>query len=112
MTPSPRRSYSPRDRVDILLDIIYGTDEDYDDLMSDELRRAILGDLDSLPPGIQRQLIRGRGLPPGIAKKYRMPVPVLTVLDLEPETEVWIIGDNIIVVDPADVILDIVRGIF
>lgn len=100
------------DRVDTLIAIIYGTDEDYADLINDELRRDILADLDSLPPGIRRQLARGRGLPPGIAKKYQMPVSVLSVLDLEPDTELLIIGDSVVIVNPADVIIDIVDAIF
>lgn len=100
------------DRVNTLIAIIYGTDEDYADLINDELRRDILADLDSLPPGIRRQLARGRGLPPGIAKNYQMPVSVLSVLDLEPDTELLIIGDSVVIVNPADVIIDIVDAIF
>lgn len=100
------------DRVDTLLDILLGTDDDYADLISEELRLEILDDIDTLPPGIQRQLARGRGLPPGIAKKHRIPASVLPLLDLEPDTELLIIGDNIVIVDPAEVILDMVEGIF
>lgn len=101
-----------RDRVDALIDIIYDRNDDYDDLLSDDLRLEIINDFDSLPPGIQRQLARGRGLPPGIAKKYQMPRGVLSFLDLDPDTELLIIGDNIVIVDPADVILDMIEGIF
>lgn len=101
-----------RDRVDALIDIIYDRNDDYDDLLSDDLRLAIIHDFDALPPGIQQQLARGRGLPPGIAKKYQMPRGVLSFLDLAPDTELLIIGDNIVIVDPADVILDIIAGIF
>lgn len=100
------------DRVATLLDILLGTNDDYAALISEELRLEILDDIGALPPGIQRQLARGRGLPPGIAKKHRIPVSVLPLLDLEPDTELLIIGDNIVIVDPAEVILDIVEGIF
>lgn len=100
-----------RDRVEAILDIIYGTDADTADLISDELRLEILADLDSLPPGIQQRLERGRGLPPGIAKKYRLPARVLTLLDLESDTELLIIGDNILIVNPTNIVLDLVESV-
>ncbi|HEY9880355.1 MAG TPA: hypothetical protein V6D29_18000 [Leptolyngbyaceae cyanobacterium] len=83
-----------------LIDIIKGTGSN-SSLISEQLRSEILANLSSLPPGIQQRLLRGRGLPPGIAKKFTLPASVLAAVNLPSNYQVFAIGSNVVVFDPA-----------
>jgi hypothetical protein len=63
----------------------------------------------SLPSGIQKNLLRGKGLPPGIAKKVLLPVTVVRYINLPASTNIVVVGSNIVVIDPIkNIILDII----
>ena len=65
-----------------------------------------------LPPGIQKQLARGKPLPPGIAKTRLSPELVRVVPRLEPGYSYVIVGDNLVVVDRRNNLVDILANIF
>lgn len=65
----------------------------------------------SLPPGIAKNLARGKPLPPGIAKT-RVPDGLLVLLPARTGTRWLIAGDVVLLVDAGDVIVDLVRLIF
>lgn len=84
--------FSPRER-----DLIY----DYFDVHSFEPR--------GLPPGIARNLARGKPLPPGIAKRY-LPSPLLAQLPRRDGYEYLIVGGSIILAEAATgLIVDILE---
>lgn len=67
-----------------------------------------------LPPGIARNLARGKPLPPGIAKRYA-PAGLLRQLAPRPGYEVLVIGASILLVHAAsgivhDILSDVIRG--
>jgi hypothetical protein len=66
--------------------------------------------LHSLPPGIARNLARGKPLPPGIAKKLP-PDDLLRRLPARSGTRWIMAGDVVLLVDVTDVVIDIVRAI-
>jgi hypothetical protein len=69
------------------------------------------GKLKSLPPGIAKNLARGKPLPPGIAKT-RVPDDLIGLLPSRAES-LWIVaGDVVLLVDAGDLIVDVVRLIF
>lgn len=70
-------------------------------------------DYSSLPPGIQKRLARGKGLPPGIAKRY-LPSGLEKRLSAVPRGyERIIVGDDLLLVElSTGTISDIVRNIF
>jgi len=83
----------------------------------DEARRfALLHDFGGqkpLPPGIRKNLMRGKPLPPGIAKK-RLPDPYLAWLPSRPGYEWRPYGTDLVLVSPssglvAHVIVDVLR---
>lgn len=93
-----------------LVGIVYGTSPNRN-LIDDRLRRNILNDLDSLPPGIRRQYLNGGTLPPGIAKKYELPASVQPLIGLDPQAQVLVIGRDILVVNRStQVILDVANS--
>ena len=81
-------------------------------LLSDSIRTEIAG-LRSLPPGIQKQLLRGKGLPPGIAKKFvRLPKPVNTYVKLPTQYDLLMIGSDLVLVDQVrSVVVDIISNV-
>lgn len=52
---------------------------------------------EALPPGIRKNLARGKPLPPGIAKK-QVPAPVLDVLPAPPDHEWRVCGADLVLV--------------
>lgn len=63
-----------------------------------------------LPPGIARNLARGKPLPPGIAKRY-LPSPLLAQLPRRDGYEYLIVGGSIILAEAATgLIVDILEG--
>jgi len=65
-----------------------------------------------LPPGIRRNLARGKALPPGIAKKYA-PAPMLRHLPVHPGYEWRAVGTDLVLVAIATaVVADILIDVF
>ncbi|WP_316390046.1 anti-virulence regulator CigR family protein [Citrobacter farmeri] len=67
---------------------------------------------DSLPPGIAKNLARGKPLPPGIAKKT-VPASMLGELPYYPGYEWKIIGDDLVLIALSTaVVTAIINGVF
>ena len=69
--------------------------------------------VEALPPGIRRNLARGKPLPPGIAKKTAPP-ELLTTLSLPRGYEVVEVGLDVFIVEAAtavvhDILMDVIR---
>jgi hypothetical protein len=83
----------------ILIDLLRGNCS-CNNLLSNSTRTQIISQSRSLPPGIQRQLLRGKGLPPGIAKKVvLLPKQVNTYINLPTYYDLLVVGSNVVVVD-------------
>jgi Ni/Co efflux regulator RcnB len=66
----------------------------------------------SLPPGIRKNLARGKPLPPGIAKKM-VPTPMLARLPVYPGYEWQVAGTDLILVAVATaVVADVLLNVF
>lgn len=66
----------------------------------------------ALPPGIRKNLGRGKPLPPGIAKKA-IPGPMLAQLPRHPGYEWRICGSDLVLVATATAIIaDVLAGVF
>jgi hypothetical protein len=72
---------------------------------------AAFGPPEGLPPGIAKNLARGKPLPPGIAKRY-LPQNLLTQLP-RPGYE-WLVVDNdiLLVLAATDIIVDVLSDAF
>ena len=70
-------------------------------------------EVEALPPGIARNLARGKALPPGIAKR-RLPADLAALLPARPgvEVEITIFGDRIVLLEASGLVVDILDGIF
>ena len=67
---------------------------------------------DSLPPGIAKNLARGKPLPPGIAKKT-VPASMLGQLPSYPGYEWRMVGDNLVLIALSTAIVTtIINGVF
>jgi hypothetical protein len=65
-----------------------------------------------LPPGIAKNLVRGKPLPPGIART-RVPDAVLVQLPWRPRGyEVLLVGDRVVLLDPNGLVADVLISIF
>lgn len=65
-----------------------------------------------LPPGIAKNLARGKPLPPGIART-RVPDAVLVKLPWRPPGyTVFLVGDRIVLLDAGGLVADILDSIF
>jgi hypothetical protein len=82
---------------------------------SDARRLAITYDYigyQPLPPGIRKQLVRGKPLPPGIAKKA-VPPPMIAQLPFHAGYEWRIYGSDLVLVALATgIIADVMRDVF
>lgn len=66
----------------------------------------------SLPPGIRKNLARGKPLPPGIAKKM-VPGPMLARLPVHPGYEWRVAGNDLILIAIATgIVADVLAGVF
>ncbi|UBF23594.1 hypothetical protein K9N68_17580 [Kovacikia minuta CCNUW1] len=94
-------SFSTSQRT-VLVNLLRGNCEcNY--LLTSALRSQILGQARSLPPGIQKQLLRGKGLPPGIAKKLVfLPKQVNSYINLPNYYNLGVIGSNLVVIDQVN----------
>ena len=64
-----------------------------------------------LPPGIAKNLARGKPLPPGIAKKF-LPQDLDATLPARPGYERIVVGSDVLLIDAATlVVTDILRGV-
>ena len=64
-----------------------------------------------LPPGIAKNLARGKPLPPGIAKKF-LPEDLNATLPARPGYERIIVGSDVLLIDAAtQVVADVLRGV-
>jgi hypothetical protein len=70
-----------------------------------------LQEVEALPPGIARNLARGKRLPPGIAKK-QIPSALQAQLPTRVGVEVSIFGDRIVLLEASGLVVDILEGIF
>ena len=65
-----------------------------------------------LPPGIRKNLARGKPLPPGIAKKHA-PAPMVARLPVHPGHEWRVVGTDLVLVAIATaVVVDILIDVF
>ena len=65
----------------------------------------------ALPPGIAKNLARGKPLPPGIAKK-QVPNDVIVLLPVRTGTRWLIAGDVVVLVDASDLVVDLIKLVF
>jgi len=94
-----------------IVEIIRGTSSS-SYLITDSLRDQIYAQQASLPPGIRKNLLRGKSLPPGIAKKVKLPLEVCNYVNLPTNTNIIVVGSNIVLVNSVtNVVLDIVFNI-
>jgi hypothetical protein len=66
---------------------------------------------EALPPGIARNLARGKRLPPGIAKR-EIPSGLRAQLPTRVGVEVSIFGDRIVLLEASGLVVDILEGVF
>ncbi|BAS57207.1 hypothetical protein NIES2135_34410 [Leptolyngbya boryana NIES-2135] len=71
------------------------------DVLNVSTRNLVASQISSLPRGIQKRLARGKGLPPGIAKKVILPKTVNTYLNIPAQYELVVIGSNVVLCDSA-----------
>lgn len=65
-----------------------------------------------LPPGVQKNLMRGKPLPPGIAKKV-LPVPFITQLPHHPGYEWRAAGSDLVLVAISTaIVVDVLKNVF
>lgn len=72
-----------------------------------------VGNVEALPPGIRRNLARGKSLPPGIAKRVAPPALAATI-PLRDGYEIVEVGLDVFLVEVAtnvvhDVLMDVIR---
>lgn len=66
---------------------------------------------DALPPGIRKQLAKGKPLPPGIAKKA-LPAPLTKRLPPVSGYQSFLVGPDVLLVEVASgVVVDIMKGV-
>jgi hypothetical protein len=64
----------------------------------------------ALPPGIAKNLARGKRLPPGIAKRP-IPSQLRAQLPTRAGVEISIFGDRIVLLEASGLVVDILEGI-
>ncbi|UCF21657.1 MAG: hypothetical protein JSU87_09210 [Gemmatimonadota bacterium] len=65
----------------------------------------------ALPPGIAKNLARGKPLPPGIAKK-QIPAGLQARLPARAGFEISIFGNRIVLLEASGLVVDILEGVF
>jgi Ni/Co efflux regulator RcnB len=79
-------------------------------LIREYFQQHPMGNVASLPPGIQKKLARGKPLPPGIAKKF--PAGLSGRLPPRPGYAYRVVGADVLLVEVATgVIVDLVRDL-
>jgi hypothetical protein len=94
-----------------LIDLLRGRDNNYS--LNPGIRIEITNQINSLPPGIQKRLAKGKPLPYGIAKKIILPQEVNSYLKLPQDYKIIVLGSSVIVLNSSDnIILDILQAVF
>jgi len=88
----------------------------FGDVRFEDIRRIAIANhctgYESLPPGIRKNLARGKALPPGIAKKM-VPGPVLRELPGYDGYEWRVYGSDLVLVSIAsEIIENVLEGVF
>jgi hypothetical protein len=95
-----------------LIDLLRGSSRN-SYLLNPSLRIEIANQIHSLPPGIEKRLARGKGLPSGLAKKVNLPHEINDYLNLSQDLKIIVLGSSVVVVDPlSNIILDVLQYIF
>jgi hypothetical protein len=97
----------------VLANLLRGTcDCNY--LVNNALRTQITRQARSLPPGIHKQLLRGKGLPPGIVQKLvRLPKQVNTYVNLPTIYDLGVIGSNVVLINQVNYrVVDVISNVF
>ncbi|MGA7933400.1 MAG: hypothetical protein WCA35_07625 [Kovacikia sp.] len=82
-------------------------------LLSNSLRTEIVSQSRSLPPGIQKRLLRGKALPPGMAKKLVvLPKQVNTYVNLPTYYNLVVLGSDLVLIDQVNyVVFDYISNV-
>ena len=64
-----------------------------------------------LPPGVAKNLVRGKPLPPGIARR-QLPAALLTQLPRRSGVEIAVYGDRIVLLNDRGLVLDVMVDLF
>jgi hypothetical protein len=64
-----------------------------------------------LPPGIAKNLARGKPLPPGIAKR-QLPDGLVAQLPRRAGVELAIFGDRVVLLEASGLVVDVLEGVF
>ena len=103
----PAKARSPKDQP--VVRVVF---HDSDRGVFREYYRVHRGDVKPLPPGIAKNLARGKPLPPGIART-RVPDAVLVQLPWRPPGYTFfLVGDRVVLLDGNGLIADILVSIF
>lgn len=95
----------------VLVDLLQGNCS-CNNLLTSAFRSQLVSQARSLPPGIQKQLLRGKGLPPGIAKKLVLPKQVNSYVNLPTTYDLVVIGSNLVLLDQVNsVVVDFITNI-
>lgn len=95
------QSFSSSQRT-VLVDLLRGNCS-CNSLLTQAVRTQIIGQSRSLPPGIQKQILKGKGLPPGIAKKLvRLPKTVNTYINLPTSYDLVVVGSNLMLLEQVN----------
>jgi hypothetical protein len=96
----------------VLVDLLRGNCS-CNTLMSNSVRTQIVSQARSLPPGIQKQLLRGKGLPPGIAKKLiPLPKQVNSYINVPTSYDLFVVGSNVVLINQVNyVVVDFISNI-
>lgn len=101
-----RRTYN-RNRITDVLAAVLGGQTRYG------IQPTYLRQQQGLPPGIAKNLQRGKPLPPGIAKKmYNLPPDAYGYFGIDRRYRAGIYGDNLIIATAAGVIADVLFDVF
>jgi hypothetical protein len=104
-------SFSTSQRT-VLVDLLRGNCS-CNNLLTSATRTQIVSQSRSLSPSMQKQLLRGKGLPPGIAKKLvRLPKQVNTHLNLPTSYDLVVVGSNVLLLDQVNyVVVDYISNV-
>jgi len=96
----------------VLVDLLRGNCS-CNNLLTSATRTQIVSQARALPPGIQKQLLRGKGLPPGIAKKMvRLPKQVNSYINLPNSYDLLVVGSNVLLVNQVNyVVVDYISNV-
>lgn len=96
----------------VLVDLLRGNCS-CNTLVSNSVRTQIVSQAQSLPPGVQKQLLRGKGLPPGIAKKLiPLPKQVNSYINVPTSYDLFVVGSNVVLINQVNfVVVDFISNV-